>query len=92
MHKSIIQNLDNKKCYICGREGIVEQHHCLHGSSRRKADADGLVVNLCIYCHRRLHDKGENDEALKRKAQAVWMRYNDATAEEFIARYGKGWL
>ena len=93
MHKSIIQNLAVKKCYICGREGIVEQHHCIHGTSNRKrSDSDGLIVNLCVPCHRYLHDKGDFDGKIKENAQIVWMRYNLASEEEFIARYGRSYL
>lgn len=92
MHKSIMQNLAVKKCYICQREGIVEAHHCLHGARRRLADEDGLIVNLCVKHHRQLHDKGIGDKALEKEAELAWMRHNLAEEEEFIARYGRSFL
>lgn len=95
MHRSIIQNLEVKKCYICGDEGAVEVHHCIHGTSgRKKAEADGLMVNLCPECHRLLHDSRSrrHDKELMKLAQIEWMSYNMQGADEFIARYGKSYL
>lgn len=95
MHRSIIQNLEVKKCYICGDEGAVEVHHCLHGTAgRKKAEADGLMVNLCPECHRLLHDSRNRryDKELMKLAQIEWMSYNMKGADEFIARYGKSYL
>lgn len=62
--------ISNKlECYLCGRGGTLERHHCLHGSRRKAADKYDLTVFLCPECHRRLHDKGEGDLYLKRIAQ-----------------------
>lgn len=93
MHKSIITNLDIKTCYLCGERGLMEAHHCIHGTAnRRLADKDGLIVNLCPECHRKLHDKGVMDDHLKAIAENAWLRYNRATVEEFIARYGRSYI
>lgn len=93
MHKSIMMNLEVKKCYLCERQGIVEAHHCIHGTANRRiADKDGLIVNLCPDCHRKIHDMGVMDSELKYFAQLAWMRYNLSTADEFIARYGRSYL
>ena len=93
MARSIMMNLGVKKCWLCGAEGVVEQHHCMHGTAnRKKADEDGLIINLCIRCHRRLHDKGECDGQVKSEAQIRWMDYNMATEEEWLARYGRSYL
>lgn len=95
MHRSIIQNLGVKKCYLCGAEGPVEVHHCLHGTANRKlSEEDGLMVNLCPECHRLLHDSRNrhDDRKLMRMAQVEWMSYNMADAYAFIARYGKNYL
>lgn len=88
--KSIIH--DRAGCYICG--GIpTEWHHCLHGTANRKlADKDGLTVMLCHTCHMNLHDKGTFDKELQKIAQEKWMRYNNASIEDFIKRYGKSYL
>lgn len=93
MFRSIMQNLDVSKCYICHTVGITEVHHCLHGTANRKlAEKDGLLVNLCPKCHRALHDKGTYDLYLKHVAQFAWQDYNMKTDTEWRARYGKNYL
>lgn len=97
--KSIIS--DSNDCYICvfiyntDTPG-TEVHHCLHGSMRANADADGLTVKLCNRHHRRLHDLGEFDKSLQIIAQRAYieklmsegMREEEAR-ERFRSRYGK---
>lgn len=91
--KSIMQNLDNKKCYICWSQGRMQQHHCLHGTANRKlADEDGLVVNLCPRCHMRLHDDGIGDLAIMKDAENAWLKYNQLDISDWIYRYGKNYL
>lgn len=90
---SIMMNLNIQKCFLCGAEGHMEVHHCLHGTAnRRLADADGLKVNLCMRCHRALHDRGEHDRELEAAAERIWMNYNLEHEEGFIARYGRSYL
>lgn len=89
MTKSIIQH--NEGCYICGRSGPLQMHHCLHGIRRKMADEDGLWVWLCPSCHGKLHDKGLYDEHLEIVAQVYWMQ-NNGTKEDFIKRYGKSYI
>lgn len=87
--KSIIQ--DSKECYLCGRSDSLECHHAIHGTANRKlADQDGLTVWLCVECHTNLHQRGWQDNELKRMAQTVWER-TYGTREEFIKRYGKSY-
>lgn len=57
------------KCYLCGRTGQLQRHHCLHGSRRKAADRFDLTVWLCNDCHRKLHDKGVGDLKLEQLAQ-----------------------
>lgn len=82
---------DSDECYICGRYA-TDTHHCLHGSMRRLADADGLTVRLCRDCHRNLHDKGWYDRDLQKLAQERWMEYYHLTEGDFRSRYGKSYL
>lgn len=89
MKESIIQH--NEGCYICGRMGILQMHHCLHGTRRKAADEDGLWVWLCPSCHMALHDRGKYDEQLQIVAQSTWMAYC-GTKEDFIKRYGKSYI
>ena len=56
--KSILQNQDNKQCYLCMLQEsnyayqIVEDHHIYFGPNRRNSEIHGFKVNLCIWHHR----------------------------------------
>ena len=77
-----IQLQHSKYCWGCGECSGLEEHHCLFGSSRQKADKYGLTVWLCADCHRGnsgAHFNRTFDLTLKRYAQA-----------EFEAIYSRG--
>ena len=73
-----ILNTTNGICYVCGREGYTELHHCFFGGGRRKiADREGLTCYLCPDCHRGTNGvHGKNGErlnySLKEIAQEAW--------------------
>ena len=93
--KSIIPGDQPNQCFLCGLSCIhTEVHHCLHGTAnRRLADEDGLTVNLCMNCHRKLHDKGFGDRYLQEIAEEAWMKYNhDKNLTDWVRRYGKNYL
>lgn len=71
--KSIVTaNWDN--CFVCGRRGELEEHHCMHGTSNRKlAEKYNLTVPLCHSCHRELHDR--NTELDKRIMQLTQIEF-----------------
>ncbi len=90
--KSIIQEQEDQ-CYLCGYTQSLEKHHVWHGSANRKlADEDGLTVMLCGFCHRLLHDRGQNDRYLMEEGEKAWLRHTGKSIEEFIERYGKNVL
>lgn len=90
--KSIMQDPNEKVCFICGKYG-EQVHHALHGNANRKlADKDGLTVRLCHTCHMNLHDHGSFDRELQRIAQARWMEYYGKSEDDFRLRYGKSYL
>ena len=60
---------DKYRCHICGRTGMLQKHHCLHGSRRKAADRHDLTVWLCLHCHQELHDHGVCDLQLEQEAQ-----------------------
>lgn len=55
MKESIIVDLSNRQCAVCGRSVGLQLHHVLHGPNRRLADKYGLTVWLCSDCHGKLH-------------------------------------
>lgn len=89
---SIVTDLNERECFICGRGGDLALHHMLHGSNRQKADEDHLVCWLCPECHTALHDKGHKDKDLMQVAQMAWQKTNKKGIGEFISRYGKNYL
>lgn len=90
--KSIIQNVEDNSCYLCG-QWATDTHHCIHGTANRKlADKDGLTVRLCKRCHTLLHDKGNFDRELQKIAQKRWQEHYGKTEDDFRLRYGKNYL
>ena len=88
--ESILQH--EEKCFICGRQGQLEVHHAISGVSNRKNSTKyGLLIYLCMDCHRKLHDKREMEEQVKQFAQRRWEEeYGDR--DEFRKIFGKSWL
>lgn len=88
--KSIIQdNEEDHICFLCGSHEGYDRHHTWHGSNRKKAEEDGLTVQLCRHCHRLLHDKGINDKTLMEVGERAWLRATGKAIEDWIERYGK---
>lgn len=93
-------------CYICGREGRTESHHCIHGTANRKiAEKEGLKVWLCYECHRTgkhsVHNCKATDILIEQEAQSVWeANYTSAHPEKtagdareaFIQLFGKSYI
>ena len=90
--KSILQNQENKQCYLCmllyGDDSMkqVEDHHIFYGTAgRRISEWNGFKVNLCIWHHRigkeAVHLNRENDLILKRKCQEEYEKTH--TRQEF---------
>lgn len=92
---SIMQ--DDNYCYLHRKYlGLLVQatdsHHCLGGNKRKLAEQDGLKVNLCRECHRKLHDNLWHFRDLQQEAEQRWLDYNNASIEDFIKRYGKNFI
>lgn len=81
---------DRYKCYLCGRTGVLQKHHCLHGSRRKQADRYDLTVWLCPDCHMKLHDKGIGDRKLQQTAQK---HFEDQYGHiKYMEIFGKNYL
>ena len=89
--ESVLQTT-RERCFLCGRQGVTEEHHVLHGHSNRKnAEKYGLKVYLCPMCHRNLHDRGECDLYLIQYAQK-YFEANLGDRDAFRRIFGKSWL
>lgn len=56
-----------------------------------------MTVRLCFECHRKLHDRGDFDEDLKKISQAVWECVHHSggfldTRLAWLRRYGRDYL
>ena len=89
---------DLKHCYICKKFlGIdidaVHIHHMCHGTANRAvADREMIVCGLCGKCHSLLHDNNYHDLDLQQDAERAWLKYNNATIEDWIKIFGKNYL
>ena len=84
------------RCHICGRWTHTERHHIFGGANRRRSERDGLVVNLCVLCHREgknaVHRSAETMQMLHEYGQRLWMERTGGSVEEFRGAYGKNYL
>lgn len=80
-------------CVVCG--GIyVQHHHVLYGVKRKKADAHGYIIPLCVD-----HHIGGNGIHKNRGMALYWMQLaqqhfekHKGTREDFIREFGKSYL
>lgn len=92
MGKSILQR--EKRCFFCGREFGLEEHHVLGGVANRKlSDQYGLTVWLCNEHHTgkngAQYDKGKN-QSLKSLAQIAFEARH--SHEEWMQIFKKNYL
>lgn len=84
-------------CFLCGKEGLLEDHHVFGGPLRAKSEKYGLKVGLCgESCHRNgrkaAHQCRETAEALKQFWQLRYMMEHNASVAEFRAEFGRNYL
>ena len=89
MAKSILQ--DEKRCYLCGSQVWLEEHHIYGGALRKKSEREGFKVWLCHYCHNEppfgVHHCEERNKALKAECQAKYEETH--SRDEWFALIGK---
>lgn len=88
LRKSIIQK--KPYCFECGTSQNLQEHHCLYGINRKKADIDGLTVLLCAKCHFNLHN---NRNGLAKKYQIIAQRayVKKNSFDKYMQRYGRNY-
>lgn len=91
---SIIQ--DEKKCLVCETTQNIHIHEVYFGRNRQKSIEDGCCVYLCGRHHNQsnegVHFNKELDLSLKKLMETSWLKYYDATIDDFIKRYGRNYL
>lgn len=83
-----------RKCFICGRTDLIERHHIFGGANRKLSEEDGLVVDLCHFCHNEppngVHYNREQMDWLRAEGQRIYEQTH--SREEFMERYGRNYL
>ena len=84
-------------CFLCGKVGLLEEHHVFSGPYRSKSERFGLKVGLCgDSCHRNgryaAHQCRATADALKQFWQIKYMMRYRASVAEFRAEFGKNYL
>lgn len=91
---SILQK--EKQCLICGAMQNIHTHEVFFGKNRQKSIEDGCCVYLCGRHHNQsrqgVHFNKELDISLKKLMETSWLKYYDATIDDFIKRYGRNYL
>lgn len=91
--KSIMQNMGEPKCYICGCVRNLEVHHVMSGSNRKWSTVYGLIVWLCKDHHTGsigVHTDYILKERLEKDAQRAFERIYGHTA--WMALFRKNYL
>lgn len=102
--KSIITKYDTI-CSFCGRSCNSEHHLLFGGANRKLAEADGIKLPACDYCHtlnevsRRIHDNPMAEKLSKMAGQLAYEKRRcaegateDEAREMFRRRYGGSYL
>ena len=84
-------------CFLCGKVGLLEEHHVFSGPYRSKSERFGLKVGLCgDSCHRNgryaAHQCRATADALKQFWQIKYMMRYRASVAEFRAEFGTNYL
>lgn len=90
MFKSVIQ-IDNSKCFVCGKGGELHPHHIFNGAFKKKSEEDGYIIYVHnIPCHQQIHSVSGEAMYYKKYAQKHYEKTH--TREEFLERYKKNYL
>ena len=69
------------RCEVCGAYGVTQIHHIFPGPLRRISEREDLVIELCVSCHRKVHEDADFSYCLKHDAQLSWLRRGHTMAQ-----------
>ncbi|MEG2769321.1 MAG: hypothetical protein RR902_00720 [Oscillospiraceae bacterium] len=89
--------MQNKKCWLCGKNEKLEKHHIFGGAYRKSSEKYGLTVDLCgETCHRTGKQAAHNNKAvelkLKQYGQKKVMTEQNWSVQDFRLKFGKNYL
>lgn len=92
--KSIVQDLDQERCFLCGSIFNLELHHIMHGTAnRRLSTLYGLTCWLCRNHHTGkfgVHNNAQLNRKLQMAAQKAFEQTH--TRQEWMRIFGKNYL
>lgn len=92
--KSIVQDLNQERCFLCGSTCNLELHHIMHGTAnRRLATLYGLTCWLCRNHHTGkfgVHTHSDLNRQLQMTAQNAFEQTH--TRQEWMKIFGKNYL
>ena len=74
-----VNSLNYKPCEICQRPAD-DIHHVFAGRLRQLSEQYEMVMNLCRYCHQRLHGDPSGE----------WLKWKKVYQQRFEKEHGKG--
>ena len=91
---SIVQDLSEERCFVCGSMRELELHHIMHGTANRRLSTRyGLTCWLCHTHHTGrfgVHSNAELNRKLQQDAQTAFERTH--THAEWMTLFGKNYL
>lgn len=94
MMDSIVQDLNDERCFLCGGRQNLELHHIMHGTANRRLSTRyGLTCWLCRAHHtgkHGVHMDAELNRMLQQMAQTAFEKTH--THEEWMQIFGKNYL
>lgn len=92
--KSIVQDMENPRCFLCGAVRNLELHHIMHGTANRRWSTRlGLTCLLCRTHHTGqfgVHSDAELNRRLQQEAQRAFEQTHTRT--EWMNIFGKNYL
>ena len=92
--KSIVQDLSNERCLVCGTTRNLELHHIMHGTANRRLSTRyGLTCWLCRLHHTGrfgVHSDAALNKALQQAAQTAFEK--TYSHDEWMKIFGKNYL
>jgi hypothetical protein len=91
---SIVQDLTQERCFVCGSMRGLELHHIMHGTANRRLSTRyGLTCWLCRTHHTGrygVHNNAELNHKLQEEAQKAFEKAYSHT--EWMKIFGKNYL
>ncbi len=99
MSKSIMQNKEDGRCYVCEQlgeqtKGILEEHHCFGGTNRKFSEHYGLKIYLCVRHHREGKDAVHTNKYTRLHIQEDAQRAFEEhyPGKDFRSIFGKNYI